>query len=93
MSSNMVLVSEKKIDNLAKQNEELKQKIEHLEKVNNQNTNKILKVIILNKYFVYNISLYNNILLFLSTNSKSNSKYFYLNIKIYINNISKWNLI
>jgi hypothetical protein len=39
----IVLVSEQKIDNLAKQNEELKQKIEHLEKVNNQNTNKIVR--------------------------------------------------
>ena len=30
-------------EELAKQNEELKQKIEHLEKVNNQNTNKIVR--------------------------------------------------
>jgi hypothetical protein len=42
-NNNMVLISEEKIDNLAKQNEELKQKIEHLEKVNNQNTNKIVR--------------------------------------------------
>jgi hypothetical protein len=32
-----------KIDNLAKKNEELQQKIEQLEKINNQNTNKIVK--------------------------------------------------
>jgi hypothetical protein len=30
-------------EDLAKQNEELKQKIEHLEKINNQNTNKIVR--------------------------------------------------
>jgi hypothetical protein len=43
MSSNMVLVSEQKIDNLAKQNEELKKEILELKKVNNQNTNKIVR--------------------------------------------------
>ena len=50
MSGNMVLVSEQKIDNLAKQNdevlkqnEELKKEIIELKKVNNQNTNKIVK--------------------------------------------------
>jgi len=43
MSSNMILVSEQKIDNLAKQNEELKKEILELKKVNNQNTNKIVR--------------------------------------------------
>jgi hypothetical protein len=43
ISGNLVLVSEKKIDNLAKQNEELKKEINELKKINNQNTNKIVK--------------------------------------------------
>ena len=43
MSSNMILVNEQKIDNLAKQNEELKKEIIELKKVNNQNTNKIVR--------------------------------------------------
>ena len=40
-SGNNIVIE--KIDNLAKQNEELQKKIEQLEKINNQNTNKIVK--------------------------------------------------
>ena len=43
MSGNIMLKVVKNQEELAKQNEELKQKIEHLEKVNNQNTNKIVR--------------------------------------------------
>jgi hypothetical protein len=40
-SGNSIIIV--KIDNLTKQNEELKKKIEHLEKINNENTHKIVK--------------------------------------------------
>jgi hypothetical protein len=40
-SGNNIVID--KIDSLAKQNEELQRKIEQLEKINNQNTNKIVK--------------------------------------------------
>jgi hypothetical protein len=43
INNNIEVLVVNKIDNLAKQNEELKKKIDHLEKVNNQNTNKIVR--------------------------------------------------